>query len=189
MVILFLYKVKGGEMMNDRVRGIHRPTRDKTAQNSDEDRTMASVNKVILIGNLGKDPELKYTPSGAAVTNFSMATTDRWKDKEGNSQERTEWHNIVLWGRQAEVAKEYLSKGRPVYIEGRIQTRTYDDKDGNKKYFTEIVGEKMQFLGGRDSAPAGGGSQESYAPAGGRGSGGNGAPSGSNGAPDDDLPF
>jgi len=147
---------------------------------------MASVNKVILIGNLGKDPELKYTPSGAAVTNFSMATTDRWKDKDGNSQERTEWHNIVLWGRQAEIAKEYLSKGRSVYIEGRIQTRTYDDKDGNKRYFTEIVGERMQFLGGRDSTPAANDQgQEAYAPAGNPA----GASTDSTATTDDDLPF
>ncbi len=159
-----------------------------------KDGIMASINKVILIGNLGKDPELKYTPSGAAVTNFSIATTDKWKDKDGNSQERTEWHNIVLWGRTAEVAKEYLAKGRSVYIEGRIQTRTYDDKDGNKRYFTEVVGEKMQFLGGRDSASSSGGGQSSYAPA----NAGGGAPSGptgpsgqggSNGSSDDDLPF
>lgn len=148
---------------------------------------MASVNKVILIGNLGKDPELKYTPSGAAVTNFSMATTDKWKDKDGNSQERTEWHNIVLWGRQAEVAKEYLSKGRPVYIEGRIQTRTYDDKEGNKRYFTEIVGEKMQFLGGRDSAPSGSGGGNAYAPANAESPAA--APASGNGPQDDDLPF
>jgi len=115
---------------------------------------MASVNKVILIGNLGKDPELKYTPGGQAVTNFSMATTERWRDKDGNNQDKTEWHNIVLWGRQAEIAKEYLAKGRQVYIEGRIQTRSWDDKDGNKRYTTEIVGQRMQFLGTRDQAAA-----------------------------------
>ena len=110
---------------------------------------MASVNKAILIGNLGKDPELRYTSSGQAVASFSLATTDRYKDKEGNWQERTDWHNIVVWGRQGETAKEYLSKGRSAYIEGRIQTRSYDDKEGNKKWITEIVASRVQFLGGR----------------------------------------
>ena len=88
---------------------------------------MASVNKAILIGNLGRDPELRYTPSGKAVASFSIATTEKWRDQNGEMQESTEWHNIVLWGRQAEIAKEYLAKGRPVYIEGRIQTRSYED--------------------------------------------------------------
>jgi single-strand DNA-binding protein len=110
---------------------------------------MASVNKVILIGNLGKDPELRYTPSGQAVATFSIATTDKWRDKDGQLQERTDWHNIVLWGRQAELANEYLKKGRSVYLEGRIQTRNYDDKDGVKRYITEIIVQRMQFLGGR----------------------------------------
>lgn len=110
---------------------------------------MASVNKVILIGNLGKDPELRYTPSGQAVANFSIATTDRWRDKDGQNQQRTEWHNIVTWGRQAEVANEYLKKGSPVYIEGRLQTRSWEDKDGNKRYITEIVARGMQLLGRR----------------------------------------
>jgi single-strand DNA-binding protein len=144
---------------------------------------MASVNKVILIGNLGQDPELKYLPSGKAVTNFSIATTETWKDQDGNKQEKTEWHYIVLWGRQAEIAKEYLSKGRPVYIEGRLQTRSWDDKDGNKRYRTEIVGDRMQFLGSRGD---GGGSSAPMPsePA--------GAPMGNTGGgsgPDDDLPF
>jgi single-strand DNA-binding protein len=110
---------------------------------------MASVNKAILIGNLGKDPELRYTPSGRAVANFSIATSEKWKGQDGENQEKTEWHNIVLWGRTAELAKEYLSKGSPVYIEGRIQTRSYEDKNGVKKYITEIVGQRMQFLGRR----------------------------------------
>ncbi len=115
---------------------------------------MASVNKAILIGNLGKDPELRYTPGGAAVCNFSLATTEKWRDKQTNElKEQTNWHNIVLWGKQAETAKEYLQKGSPVYIEGRIQTRTYDDKDGNKRWITEIVGQRMQFLGRRDETP------------------------------------
>ncbi|HSG99446.1 MAG TPA: single-stranded DNA-binding protein [candidate division Zixibacteria bacterium] len=141
---------------------------------------MGSVNKVILIGNLGRDPELKYLPSGRAVTEFPIATTDRWKDQEGNQQERTEWHNIVLWGRQAEIAKEYLAKGRSVYIEGRIQTRSWDDQDGNKRYKTEIVGEKLQFLGSRGDNAGGSAPRDegASAPAG-------GAPGGN----DDDLPF
>jgi single-strand DNA-binding protein len=116
---------------------------------------MAGVNKAILIGNLGKDPELRYTPSGQAVASFSLATSEKWRDKDGNMQDRTEWHNIVVWGRQAEVAKEYLAKGRPVYIEGRIQTRSWQDKDGNTRYTTEIISQRMQFLGSRDQgAPA-----------------------------------
>jgi len=104
---------------------------------------MASVNKAILIGNLGKDPELRYTPSGQAVASFPLATTERYKDKDGNWQERTDWHNIVVWGRQGETTKEYLSKGRSAYIEGRIQTRSYDDRDGNKKWITEIVASRV----------------------------------------------
>ena len=123
---------------------------------------MASVNKAILIGNLGKDPELRYTPSGQAVASFPLATTDRYKDKDGNWQERTDWHNIVVWGRQGETTKEYLSKGRSAYIEGRIQTRSYDDRDGNKKWITEIVASRVQFLGGRgEGGGAGGGRSES----------------------------
>ena len=108
---------------------------------------MAGVNKVILVGNLGKDPELRYTPSGQAVATFSLATNRRWKDKDGQAQDQTEWHNIVTWGRQAEVSKEYLKKGSPVYIEGRIQYRTYNDRDGNKRYITEIVAQSLQMLG------------------------------------------
>jgi single-strand DNA-binding protein len=110
---------------------------------------MASVNKVILIGNLGRDPELRYTPGGQAVTSFRIATTDRWRDKDGQNQERTEWHNIVAWGRQAEIINESLKKGSPVYIEGRLQTRSWEDKDGNKRYITEIVTQRLQFLGRR----------------------------------------
>ena len=117
---------------------------------------MASVNKAILIGNLGKDPELRYTPSGQAVASFPIATTDRYKDKDGNWQERTDWHNIVVWGRQGETVKEYLRKGRSAYVEGRIQTRSYDDRDGNKKWITEIVASRVQFLGGRGEGTGGG---------------------------------
>ena len=105
-----------------------------------------SVNKVILVGNLGKDPELRYTPAGVAVCTFSMATTERYKDKEGTQQEKTEWHNIVVWRGLAEVCGKWLTKGQMVYIEGKIQTRSYDDRDGNKKYMTEIVAENMQML-------------------------------------------
>ncbi|EFK96513.1 Single-strand DNA-binding [sediment metagenome] len=115
---------------------------------------MASVNKAILIGNLGRDPELRYTPSGAAVCTFSIATTEKWRDKQTNEmKESTNWHNIVLWGKQAETAKQYLTKGSPVYIEGRIQTRSWDD-GGVKKYITEIVGQRLQFLGRRGGEAA-----------------------------------
>lgn len=110
---------------------------------------MASVNKAILIGNLGRDPELKYTPSGVAVCTFTIATTETWS-KEGNKQERTDWHNIVLYRKLAEIAAEYLKKGRPVYIEGRIQTRSWE-RDGQKHYMTEIVADTMQMLGQKPS--------------------------------------
>ncbi len=116
-----------------------------------------SVNKVILVGNLGKDPELRYTPSGAAVTTFSMATTERYKDREGNRQEKTEWHNVVAWRQLAEICGKFLHKGKQVYIEGKIQTRSYDDRDGNKRYITEIVADQMQMLGSRDDSQQGGG--------------------------------
>lgn len=108
---------------------------------------MRGVNKVILIGNLGKDPELRYLPSGQAVTKFPLATNFRRKDQNGQLQERTDWHNIVTFGRAAEVCNEYLKKGSPVYVEGRIQTRSYDDRDGNKRWITEIVGQSVQMLG------------------------------------------
>ena len=110
---------------------------------------MASVNKVILIGNLGRDPELRYTQSGSAVTNFTLATNEKWKDKEGNNQERTEWHRVVVWGKSAENCAQYLQKGRSVYVEGKLQTREWEGKDGNKRYTTEIVAQAVQFLGGR----------------------------------------
>lgn len=117
---------------------------------------MASVNKVIIIGNLGRDPEVRYTPSGAAVCNLRLATTRNWKNREsGERQEETEWHSVVLYDRLAEIAGEYLKKGRPVYIEGRLKTRKWQDKDGNDRYTTEIVAETMQLLGGRDSMGGG----------------------------------
>lgn len=143
---------------------------------------MASVNKVILVGNLGQDPEIRYTPGGAAVCNFSIATTERWNSKQsGQLEEKTEWHRIVVWGKQAENCNQYLKKGRPAYIEGRLQTRSWDDKDGNKRYTTEIVAQAVQFLGGRDSA----GSSEPRAAA---------KPQAQNDGPppfdaDDDIPF
>jgi single-strand DNA-binding protein len=113
---------------------------------------MASLNKVMLIGNLGKDPEVRYTTSGQGVASFSIATTEKFKNKSGDMEERTEWHNVVLWGKLAEIAKDYLSKGKTVYIEGRLQTRKWQDKDGRDRYTTEIVGDKMQML-----SPKGGG--------------------------------
>ena len=119
-----------------------------------------SVNKVILLGNLGKDPEVKYTPSGMAVARFTLATNERYKDKEGNWQDKTEWHNLVAFQRTAEIAGEYLKKGRSVYIEGKLQTSSWDDKDsGQKKYRTEIIVNDLVLLGGgqRDSSAEGGG--------------------------------
>ena len=112
---------------------------------------MPSVNKVILLGNLGRDPELRFLPNGDAVCNFSIATTDSWKDKAGEKQEKTEWHNVVMYRKLAEIAGEYLKKGRPVYLEGRLQTRKWQTKDGQDRYTTEIVADNMQMLGGRDT--------------------------------------
>ena len=120
-----------------------------------------SVNKVILVGRLGKDPELRYTPSGAAVATFSLATTENFKDRDGNRQEKTEWHNIVVWRQLAEVCGKYLHKGKQVYLEGKIQTRSYDDRDGNKRYITEIVVDQMQMLGSREDGGEGHGSGQS----------------------------
>jgi single-strand DNA-binding protein len=122
---------------------------------------MASVNKVILVGNLGRDPETRYTTGGDAVTNIRLATTDVWKDKNGEKQERTEWHNIVFYGRQAEIAGEYLKKGRQIYVEGRLQTRKWQDKEGQDRYTTEIIADRMQMLGTRE----GGGSAAAAEPA------------------------
>jgi single-strand DNA-binding protein len=160
---------------------------------------MASVNKVILIGNLGRDPETRYTTGGDAVTNLNLATSEQWKDKSGEKQERTEWHRVVLFGRQAEVAGEYLKKGRSVYIEGRLQTRKYTDKDGVEKYSTEIVGDRMQLLGsGRDASGGDAelGSSGGPAPRRESGAGGGGGAGKSSGSAkkqtedfDDDIPF
>ena len=119
---------------------------------------MASVNKVILIGNLGRDPETRFMPDGGAVTNVSIATTESWKDKNGEKQEKTEWHRVAFFGKLAEIAGEYLKKGSQVYVEGRLQTRKWQDKDGQDKYTTEIVADRMQMLGSRQGM--GGGERE-----------------------------
>jgi single-strand DNA-binding protein len=122
---------------------------------------MASVNKVILIGNLGRDPETRYTADGAAITNIRIATTDSWKDKtSGEKKEQTEWHTVVFFGRLAEIAGEYLRKGRPVYVEGRLRTRKWQDKEGQDRYSTEVVAEVMQMLGSREGMGGGGGGAE-----------------------------
>ena len=129
---------------------------------------MASVNRVILIGNLGRDPELRYTQSGQAVTNFSIATNEKWKDKDGQPHERTEWHRIIVWGKPAENCAQYLQKGRSVYIEGRLQTRDWEDREGNKRQTTEVVAQTVQFLGGRGEAgprSSGGPAPEASSPA------------------------
>ena len=115
---------------------------------------MASVNKVILIGNLGRDPETRFMPSGDAICNISIATTENWKDKNGEKQEKTEWHRVAFFGKLAEIAGEYLKKGRQVYIEGRLQTRKWQDKEGQDRYTTEIVADRMQMLGSRESGSA-----------------------------------
>ena len=107
-----------------------------------------SVNKVILVGNLGKDPEVRFTNSGSAVARLSVATSEVWNDRDGNRQERTEWHNVVVWGKQGESCGQYLAKGRQVYVEGSIRSRSYDDKSGNKRYVTEVVAQRVHFRGG-----------------------------------------
>jgi len=157
------------------------------------------VNKVILVGHLGADPDMRYTPSGQGVCELRLATSESWNDKNGQRQERTEWHRIVVWGKRAEVCSKYLAKGRQVFVEGRIQTRTYDDKDGNKRYITEIIANDVQFLGGGREGGAGGGGKggrddgpppppdgELGGYGGGSGGGGSG---GGGGGPDDDIPF
>jgi single-strand DNA-binding protein len=144
---------------------------------------MAGVNKAILVGNLGRDPELRQTPNGQSVCNFTLATSENWTDKSGERVERTEWHRIVVWGRTAEMCNQYLSKGRTVYIEGRIQTREWEDKDGNKRYTTEINANTVNFIGPRTSGEPSGSS-------GGAPSGETGGPSGDSGPPmDDSIPF
>ncbi len=141
-----------------------------------------SVNKVILIGNLGSDPELKYTPSGAAVTNFNVATNEVWNDKDGNKQERTEWHRVVLWRKLAEIAGEYLKKGSKVYLEGRLQTRSWEDKDGVKRYTTEVVADNMTMLDSKGEGGSSGSDVSSAPPA-------TEAPPAADSGAEDDLPF
>jgi single-strand DNA-binding protein len=147
---------------------------------------MGSVNKVILVGNLGRDAELRYTPGGAAVSTLNLATTEVWNDKQGQKQEKTEWHRIVLWGKQAESLQEYLVKGKQIYVEGRLQTRQWDDKDGNKRYTTEIKADRITLLGG-----GGGGGRSGAVDR----SGGGAHPAGTPDEPpmdpitDDDIPF
>ena len=124
---------------------------------------MASVNKVIIVGNLGRDPETRYMPEGGAITNISVATTDKWKDKNGEMQEKTEWHRVAFFGKLAEIAGEYLKKGSQVYVEGRLQTRKWQDKEGNDKYTTEIVAQQMQMLGSRQGMGGAGAEREASA--------------------------
>lgn len=164
---------------------------------------MASVNKVVLIGNLGKDPETRYSPNGGAICNVRLATTRSWKDKtSGERKEETEWHSVVFYDRLAEIAGEYLKKGRPVYVEGRLKTRKWQDKEGQERYTTEIIATEMQLLGSREGMGSGGGaedagySRESYgsSPAGGGGGGARPAarkPASTAGLGDldDDIPF
>ncbi len=158
---------------------------------------MASVNKVILIGNLGRDPEVRYAPSGAAVCNVSIATTRQWKDKSGEKKEETDWHRVVFYDRLAEIAGEYLKKGRPVYVEGRLKYGKYTDKDGVERYTTDIVATEMQLLGGREGS-GGGGDDEGYTrsresaparPAAGRASAPAAKAAGNFDDMDDDIPF
>ena len=159
------------------------------------------VNKVILIGNLGADPEVRFTPGGQAVANFRIATSESWNDKNGQKQERTEWHRIVVWGKLAELCGEYLKKGRQCYIEGRLQTREWTDKENKKNYTTEVVANTVQFLGSRDGA--GGGEGGGFSRGGSRGGGARGGDDfgppppgmdegghgGGHGGGDDDIPF
>jgi single-strand DNA-binding protein len=154
------------------------------------------VNKVILLGNLGRDPEVRSTPSGQSVASFSLATSRKWRDKNGNKQEETEWHNIVVWGKQAEIAGQYLKKGKQIFLEGRLQTRSWEDRQsGEKKYRTEVVCDNFQMLGQRGDDMGGGGSYgggPSYDEGGGSSSGGGGGNTGGGygGEPeDDDIPF
>ena len=157
------------------------------------------VNKVILIGNLGRDPEVRNTPSGQTVASFSVATSRRWKDRDGNRQEQTEWHNVVCWGRQAEIAGQYLTKGKQVFVEGRLQTRSWEDRQsGDKRYRTEIICENFQMLGQRGEGGGGGGGYSGgggggYSGGGGGGGGYSGPDEpdfGDQGGPtDDDIPF
>jgi single-strand DNA-binding protein len=143
---------------------------------------MASVNKAIIVGNLGRDPEMRYTPNGDPIASFSVATTEKWKDKQGEQQEKTEWHNITIFGKLAEVCGEYLKKGSSVYLEGRIQTDKYTDKAGIEKYSTKIIADRMQMLGGK---PEGSTSKTAETKADSK----KGKPSETFSEMDDDIPF
>ena len=137
-----------------------------------------SLNKVMLIGNLGKDPEVRFTPGGQAVAKFPLATSEVWNDAEGQRKERTEWHNIVAWAKLAETCGQYLAKGRQVFVEGSIRTRQYDDKEGNRRYMTEVIAQRVQFLGSRAAEGGRAAAAPEEPPAGGASS-----------AEDDDIPF
>jgi single-strand DNA-binding protein len=162
---------------------------------------MAGVNKAIILGNLGRDPEVRYMPSGDAVATFPIATTERYKDKDGNTQERTEWHNVTAFGRQAEIAGEYLHKGSQAFVEGRIRTEKYTDKEGVERYSTKIIVDRLTLVGGRRDDEGGGDSRGAQETAnqsgrsGGAGSGGRNGGGSSRQAPapvedfDDDIPF
>jgi len=154
------------------------------------------VNKVILIGNLGKDPEVRFTPGGQAVANFTIATNESWTDKQGQKQERTEWHRIVVWGKLAELCGEYLSKGRQCFVEGRLQTREWTDKEGKKNYTTEVVAQNVQFLGARGDSAGGSprprsqnGAQDYGSPPPGMEESANGAAPAGGPPQEDDIPF
>jgi single-strand DNA-binding protein len=149
---------------------------------------MGSVNKVILVGNLGRDAELRYTPGGAAVATINMATTEVWNDKSGQRQEKTEWHRVVLWGKSAESLAEYLTKGKQIYVEGRLQTRQWDDKDGNKRYTTEIRGDRIVLLGGGGGGRGAGGGSRSAGSSSDE-MGGHAPEAPSEPLTDDDIPF
>jgi len=141
---------------------------------------MASVNKVILVGNLGRDPELRYTKNGQAVANFSLATSDNYTSKDGQKEERTEWHRVVVWAKTAELCAQYLAKGRSVYIEGQLRTREWEDKEGHKRQTTEVHAQTVQFLGPRGQGGGGGAPRENESSS--------SAPSGAPPA-DDEIPF
>ena len=154
---------------------------------------MGSVNKVILVGNLGADIELRYTPGGTAVGNVRIATTETWTDRNsGERREQTEWHRVVLWGKQAETLQEYLTKGRQIFVEGRLQTRSWEDRDGNKRYTTEVRSDRVVLLGGRGEGGGRRADGEGRAPSSAPSAPGQGAPDGGGGADDlteDDIPF
>lgn len=145
-----------------------------------------SFNKITLVGNLGRDPELRYTPQGTPVCSFTMATNERRKDKGGEFQDQTTWFRVTLWGRQAETASQYLTKGRPVYIEGRLRLEEWTDRDGKQRYTLEVHATDMQFIGGRGEEGTGGGGGRPEPP---RGAGGGGGEAGTPDIEDDDIPF